>query len=51
MLTADAWLWGWLAEIGADVREAVAHYKRFAAMSYTNTRLLYFKKIHASWVG
>jgi len=37
---ADAWLSGWLAEISADLREAVAHYS--TTMRYTNPRLLYF---------
>ena len=40
---ASAWLWGWLAEISADLREAVAHQRRFATMRYINPHiLLYF---------
>jgi len=35
---ADAWL----AEISADLREAVAHLRRDATMRYTNTPPLYF---------
>jgi len=35
---ADAWLKDWLAEISADLRETVAHYRRFATMRYTNPR-------------
>jgi len=33
---ADAWLSGWLAEISADLREVVAHYRHFATMQYIN---------------
>ena len=36
----NAWLSGWLAEISADLREAVAHYRRFTTMRYTNLRTL-----------
>ena len=40
---ANAWLSGWLAEISADLREAVAHQRWFSTtMRYTNPRLLYF---------
>ena len=40
---ADAWLSGWLAEISADLRETVAHYRWCSTtMRYTNPRLLYF---------
>ena len=40
---ADAWLSGWLAEISADLREAVAHWRWCSTtMRYTNPRLLYF---------
>jgi len=35
---AGAWLSGWLAEISADVREAVAHHRRFTTMHYINPR-------------
>ena len=38
---ADAWLSGWLAEISADLREAVAHQRWCSTtMRYTNPRLL-----------
>jgi len=32
---ADAWLQGWLAEISADVWEALVHWKRFVMMRCT----------------
>jgi len=41
---AGAWLSGWLAEISADLREAVTHQRRFATTRYINPprTLLYF---------
>ena len=39
---ANAWLSGWLEEISADLREAVAHQRRFVTMRYINPRTLYF---------
>ena len=38
----DAWLSGWLAEISADLWEAVAHCRHFAMMHYINPRTFTF---------
>ena len=38
----NALLSGWLAEISADLREAVVHYRRFVTMRCTNPRIFYF---------
>jgi len=38
----NAWLSDWLAEINADLREAVAHYRRFVTMRYIQIHVLYF---------
>jgi len=37
---AECLLSGWLEEISANLLEAVAHYRRFATMRYTNPRTL-----------
>jgi len=43
---ADAWL----AEISADLREAVAHLRHDTTMRYTNTPLLYFTlRLNSMW--
>jgi len=43
------WLSGWLAEISADLREAVAHYRWCSTtMRYTNPRLLYIGTVFST---
>jgi len=44
---AGAWLSGWLAEITADLCEAVAHQRRFATMRYINPRTLVYFTFYA----
>jgi len=43
---ADAWLSGWLVEISTDLREVVAHYRRFATLGYINPPTLLYFTLH-----